>query len=163
MIKLTSEPIVFDIAEMAGFPLISVGYRLAGQDPWSGMIHEVKSAVRWIKLNSAMLGVDPDFIITIEESAGAHLAAMLAVSAGVPELEGTINPGPTSDVAGAVLFYGPYEFDTIVDQGLDLLLDGTCNIDNLNPLPVWFLLDCPMPDDIFDLDPLSGCNQMDLT
>ncbi len=162
--KTNIEPIAFEIAELAGFHLVSVGYRLAdpagSQDPWPGMIHEVKSAIRWLKLNSEMLDIDPNYIITTGESAGAHLAAMIALSAGVQELEGSVNPGASSDVAGAVLFYGPYEFDTIVDQGLDLVLDGTCSVDTLNPLAVWALLDCPVPDNV--LDPLSGCSAMEL-
>ncbi len=162
--KTNIEPIAFEIAELGGFHLISVGYRLAGQgqDPWPGMIHEIKSAIRWLKLNSAELGIDPNFIITTGESAGAHLAAMIASSAGVAVLEGSVNPGATSDVAGAVLFYGPYDLNTIVDQGIEVLITAGCGI-KLTPLPIWFLLDCPQPDDFFDLDPLSGCNQMDLT
>ena len=164
--KTNIEPIAFEIAELAGFHLISVGYRLAGpggtQDPWPGMIHEVKSAIRWIKLNSEMLGINPDYIITTGESAGAHLAAMIALSSGVAGLEGSVNPGASSDVAGAVLFYGPYDFSTIVDQGLALFLGGTCSLDTLNPLAVWALLDCSVaePDNL--LDPLEGCNAMDL-
>lgn len=163
--KTNIEPIAFEIAELAGFHLVSVGYRLAGptgsQDPWPGMIHEVKSAIRWLKLNSEMLGIDPDYIFTTGESAGAHLAAMVALSAGVPELEGSVNPGASSDVAGAVLFYGPYDFSTIVDQGLGLVLDQTCSVETLNPLAVWALLDCPVPDSV--LDALSGCSAMELT
>jgi acetyl esterase/lipase len=162
--KTNIEPIAFEIAELAGFHLVSVGYRLAGpagsQDPWPGMIHEVKSAIRWLKLNSETLGINPDYIITTGESAGAHLASMIALSAGVSELEGAVNPGATSDVAGGVLFYGPYEFDTIVNQGLGLVLDLTCTVDTLNPLAVWALLDCPIPDNV--LEPLSGCNGMDI-
>ena len=162
--KMNIEPIAFEIAELAGFHLVSVGYRLAGpagpQDPWPGMIHEVKSAIRWLKLNSEMLGINPNYIITTGESAGAHLAAMIALSAGVQELEGTVNPGATSDVAGAALFYGPYAFDTIVNQGLSLVLDLTCTVETLNPLAVWALLDCTIPDDV--LDPLGTCNNMDL-
>ena len=84
---------------------------------------------------------------------------MIALSAGVDDLEGTVNPGATSDVAAAVLFYGPYDFNTIVDEALDVLLTGKCGIE-LNPLPVWALLGCPVPQDIFD--PLSECNQSDL-
>lgn len=165
--KTNIEPIAFEIAELAGFHLASVGYRLAGpsgtQDPWPGMIHEVKSAIRWLKLNAEMLDIDPDYIFTTGESAGAHLAAMIALSAGVQELEGNLNPGASSDVAGAVLFYGPYDFSTIIDQGLALFFGGTCNLDTLNPLAVWALLDCSItePDNI--LDPLEGCNAMDLT
>lgn len=66
------EGIAFEIAELAGFHLVSVGYRLAGQeaDPWPGIIVEVKSAVRWLKLNAGMLGIDPEQIIVTGESAG---------------------------------------------------------------------------------------------
>lgn len=159
--KENIEGIAFDIAEAGGFHLISVGYRLAGQgaEDWPGIVREVKSAIRWIKLNAGTLGIDPDAIIVTGESAGAHLAAMIALSSGVANLEGTVNPGATSDVAAAVLFYGPYDFSTIVDEALDVLLTGMCGVE-LNPLPVWVLLDCPVPDDI--LDPLGGCDQSDL-
>ncbi len=155
-------PIAFDIAEEAGFHLVSVGYRLAGVDaePWPGIIHEVKSAVRWLKLNAEGLGIDPNLIIVGGESAGAHLAAMIASSSGVAGLEGSVNPGVSSDVAGAVLFYGPYELNTIVSQGLEVLATEDCGVE-LNPVPVWFLLDCPIPDDLFD--PFSGCDQEELT
>ena len=159
--KENIEDIAFDIAEAGGFHLVSVGYRLAGQgaEDWPGIVREVKSAIRWLKLNSEMLGIDPELLIVTGESAGAHLAAMIALSSGVANLEGTVNPGASSDVSGGVLFYGPYDFDTIVDQAIDVLLTGNCGIE-LNPLPVWALLGCPVPDDIFD--PLSGCDQDDL-
>ena len=110
-------------------------------------------------MNSEELGVDPDAIIVTGESAGAHLAAMIALSSGVADLEGTVNPGASSDVAAAVLFYGPYDFDTIVDEALDVLLTGSCGIE-LNPLPIWALLECPVPDNL--QDPLSGCDENDL-
>lgn len=159
--KENIEGIAFNIAEAGGFHLISVGYRLAGQgaEDWPGIIREVKSAVRWIKLNADELGIDPDAIIVTGESAGAHLAAMVALSSGVENLEGTVNPGASSDVAAAVLFYGPYDFNTIVDEAIDVLLTGNCGVE-LNPLPIWALLGCPVPDNI--QDPLSGCDQSDL-
>lgn len=155
------EGIAFEIAEAGGFHLVSVNYRLAGQDAedWPGIIREVKSAIRWLKLNSAQLGIDPNAIIVTGESAGAHLAAMIALSSGVAALEGNVNPGASSDVAAAVLFYGPYDFDTIVDEALDVLLTGNCGVE-LNPLPAWVLLGCSTPDDISD--PFSGCDQSDL-
>lgn len=159
--KENIEGIAFEIAEAGGFHLVSVGYRLAGQgaEDWPGIIREVKSAVRWLRLNAGELGIDPDAIIVTGESAGAHLAAMVALSAGVPGLEGNVNPGVSSAAAAAVLFYGPYDFNTIVDEAIDVLLAGGCGVE-LNPLPIWALLECPVPDDIFD--PLSECDQSDL-
>jgi acetyl esterase/lipase len=159
--KENIEGIAFDIAEAGGFHLVSVGYRLAGQgaEDWPGIVREVKSAVRWLKQNAEGLGIDPDAIIVTGESAGAHLAAMVALSAGVASFEGTVNPGASSEVAAAVLFYGPYDFNTIVEEALEVLLTGQCGAE-LNPLPIWALLECPVPDDIFD--PLSECDESDL-
>jgi acetyl esterase/lipase len=159
--KENIEGIAFDIAEAGGFHLVSVGYRLAGQgaEDWPGIVREVKSAVRWLKQNAEGLGIDPDAIVVTGESAGAHLAAMVALSAGVASFEGTVNPGASSEVAAAVLFYGPYDFNTIVEEALEVLLTGQCGAE-LNPLPIWALLECPVPDDIFD--PLSECGESDL-
>lgn len=155
--------IAFEIAEEGGFHLVSVGYRLSGDDaePWPGIIHEVKSAIRWLKLNSGELGIDPSLLIVGGESAGAHLAAMVASSGGVEGLEGEANPGATSSVAGAVLFYGPYNLSTIAGHGQELSDSGECGM-GFDPVPVLFLHDCPVPDDLLSGDPISGCDQDDV-
>lgn len=156
-------PIAFDIAEEAGFHLVSVGYRLSGMDaePWPGIIHEVKSAIRWLKINAEELGIDHDLIIVGGESAGAHLAAMIAASSGVEGLEGGANPGVSSSVAGAVLFYGPYNLNKIAAHGDEISVSGDCGT-GYDPTPVLSLLDCPMPGGELSEDPISGCNQMEL-
>jgi acetyl esterase/lipase len=105
------------------------------------------------------LGIEPDVIIVTGESSGAHIPAMIALSSGVADLEGTVKPWASSDVAEAVLFYGPYDFNTIVDEALEILLAGKCRVE-LNPLPVWALLGCPLPGSL--IDPFSECEQPDL-
>ena len=92
--KGSVEPIAFQVAGLGKYNLISIGYRLADDEsaPWPEIVYDVKAAVRWIKLNSEKLGIDPDEIILMGESAGAHLAALTAFSSGVEELEGVKPP-----------------------------------------------------------------------
>lgn len=72
-----------------GWDIVSVNHRLAtetsGQFPVG--LADLKRAVRWIKVNAAEQGWDPDKIAAIGHSAGGNLAEMLAVTADRPELE----------------------------------------------------------------------------
>jgi len=158
------DPLIFEAAEMAGFHVVSVGYRLATEAAWPAQIHDANAAVRWIKQNSAELGVDPDKLIVVGGSAGAHLGAAVAVASNIAELQGPHNTElPTStDVALAVLIFGAYNLNMIVDDGLDLLDDGTCSVEDLGPglAAVLLLLDCPPSFNL--LDPLENCSQNDL-
>jgi len=45
--------------------------------------------VRWLRANAEKYGIDPTRIGATGHSAGGHLAALLATSAGIEELEGT--------------------------------------------------------------------------
>lgn len=64
---------------------ISVEYRLATQKPVAGgltpfdCVHDVKSAIRFLKANAAMFGIDPDKIVVSGGSAGGHLAVATAL------------------------------------------------------------------------------------
>ncbi len=157
--KENIEEIALDIAETGGFHLVSANYRLADEsnDAWPEVVHDAKAVVRYLRQNAASLGIDPNAIIAIGESAGAHLAAMLATTDGVASLEGPANPGFSSEVVGGVLFYGPYDLNTIAGQGLEIAL--SCGPE-LNPLPVVALLGCELS--LNPLDPLENCAQNDL-
>jgi acetyl esterase/lipase len=87
---------------------ISVGYRLAGEVPWPAQIHDGKAAIRWIRANAGRYGLDADRIGVWGRSAGAHLALMLGVSNGVPELEGNLgsHTAVSSRVAAVASFFG---------------------------------------------------------
>ena len=103
------DPIAFEIASVGRYNLISAGYRLADDEnaPWPFIIHDVKAVVRWVRFNAKQLRVNPKKIYVGGESAGAHLAAIAALSNGVLELEGSLNPLVSSKVAAAVLFTDP--------------------------------------------------------
>ena len=71
-----------------GYVAATISYRLSGEIPFPAQIHDCKAAVRFLRANAKEFGIDADKIGTIGHSAGGHLAALLATSGGVKELEG---------------------------------------------------------------------------
>lgn len=92
----------------AGYAFASAQYRLSGETTFPGQLHDVKAAVRWLRHFGPELGLDADRIAVWGESAGGHLAALVALTADVAALEGTHGvTGVGSHVRAAVDFYGP--------------------------------------------------------
>jgi len=62
-----------------GYVVVAPNYRLSapGKPSWPVNFEDVQAAVRWVRMNSGMLGIDPNEIAAIGESAGANLAALL--------------------------------------------------------------------------------------
>ncbi|MGB7324200.1 MAG: alpha/beta hydrolase [Rubripirellula sp.] len=71
-----------------GYVTASIDYRLSGEAKFPAHIHDCKAAVRFLRANAKKYGIDPDHIGAIGHSAGGHLAALLATSGDVAELEG---------------------------------------------------------------------------
>ena len=69
---------------------IVVDYRVSSRHPVKVVdcIADAKSAVRWVRLNSERLGIDPERIAAGGGSAGGHLAAATATVAGFDSAEG---------------------------------------------------------------------------
>jgi len=65
-----------------------ISYRLSGQATWPAALHDSKEAVRWLRGNARVLGIDPDHVAAVGSSAGGHLAALLGVTGGDPQFEG---------------------------------------------------------------------------
>lgn len=89
-----------------GYVAASISYRKLPRADYLDSVHDAKAAVRWLRLHADELGIDPNRIAVLGNSAGGYLAGMLAATAGKPEFEGTDNPGPPSNVAAAVSLYG---------------------------------------------------------
>jgi acetyl esterase/lipase len=92
-----------------GWICVAANYRLAPKATFPDPIVDLKLALRWIKEHAAELGGDPDFVTVTGGSAGGHLSALLALSAGEPAFQ----PGFESfdaRVAACVPFYGVYDF-----------------------------------------------------
>ncbi len=89
-----------------GFVTASIDYRLSGEAIFPAHIHDCKAAVRYLRANSKQYGIDADHIGAIGHSAGGHLAALLATSAGVKELEGDGGNNSVSSAIQAVVPMG---------------------------------------------------------
>ena len=160
-IKENVDPIAFDMASIGGYQLISVDYTYADDKsaPWPEIVFDINASIRWIKIHAEELGVDPGRIILSGESAGAHLAALAAVSTGVPELEGSENPGVTTEVSAAVLFFAPYNMETVA-EGKRLQIENKNCMKPGYASPALQLLDCPDLDkDKYNVD---GCRPEDI-
>ena len=72
----------------AGFVTLSADYRLAPGATFPAQLHDVKTAVRWIRAHAGELGVDPSRIGVWGVSAGGHLAGLLGTTPHLPEWEG---------------------------------------------------------------------------
>lgn len=64
-----------------GYLVMSVNYRLAPQHRFPAAIEDVCDAWRWLHLNAAQYGGDPDRMIVAGESAGGNLATALTLAA----------------------------------------------------------------------------------
>jgi acetyl esterase/lipase len=109
-----------------GYVVVSLNYRLSGEAPFPAAEQDVKAAVRWLRTNAAMYGVDPQRGLVWGVSAGGHLAALAATSCGVAALEPAAagrGRRPVTDkaeesdcVQGLVSWYGIFDFQPLVGQ-----------------------------------------------
>ena len=96
-----------------GFTCAAIEYRLNPEAPWPAQIHDVKAGMRWFRANAEALGVDPDKIAVLGNSAGGHLALLLAGTVGEAAFEGDGgNPGVDTSVAAVIAVYPPVLFHT---------------------------------------------------
>ena len=66
-----------------GYAVFSIEYRLMkpGVKTWPGAVYDTRAAVQYVRAKASELGVDPDRIGLIGDSAGAHLSSLVALVA----------------------------------------------------------------------------------
>jgi acetyl esterase/lipase len=101
-----------------GWAIASVDYRLSPQAKFPAQIHDLKAAVRHLRARAGELGLPANRFIIAGSSAGGHLAAMVGVTNGHPELEGAVGAdlAASSDVQAIVDLYGASNLTTILKQ-----------------------------------------------
>lgn len=91
-----------------GYVCMAIEYRLSGEQKWPAQLHDAKASLRYLRTQSAELRIDPTKISVSGNSAGAHLALVLAGTPNVPELEGDSgHAGAGTQCAACVAFYPP--------------------------------------------------------
>ena len=98
------KPMMFELVAR-GWVCVAINYRLSPKATWPEHIVDVKRALAWVKEHIAEYGGDPSFVAVSGGSAGGHLCALLALSAGDPRFQPGFEEKDTS-VQACVPFYG---------------------------------------------------------
>jgi acetyl esterase len=104
-----------ELAHGAGAVVVSVGYRLAPEDPYPAGLDDCERVTRWAVANADRFGVSADAVAVAGESAGGNLAAAVALrlrDAGDLSLAGQALVYPK--VSGTTTFPSEIEFDGLV-------------------------------------------------
>jgi len=104
-----------------GFAIASVNYRLSPEAKFPAQVHDIKAAIRFLRANAANFGLSTERIGIIGASAGGHLAALVGLTNGHPELEGKVGDclAESSGVQCIVSLYGAGNLESILSQSTD--------------------------------------------
>ncbi|MFJ6653842.1 alpha/beta hydrolase fold domain-containing protein [Microbacterium sp. NPDC091313] len=111
----TSQKAVYirDLVELTdrGLTVVSASYRLVQQAAFPACVHDAKALIRHLKAHGPDYLIDPERIGVLGNSAGGHLAALIALTPGDADIEGEVGDdlGADSSVAAAALYYAPLD------------------------------------------------------
>ncbi|MGE0324873.1 MAG: alpha/beta hydrolase fold domain-containing protein [Polyangiaceae bacterium] len=91
-----------------GWVCVSLDYRLAPRATFPDPLVDVKRGIAWTKRQVAEWGGDPNFVALSGNSAGAHLAALAALTWDKPELQPGFEDEDTR-VSACIPFYGVFD------------------------------------------------------
>lgn len=91
-----------------GIGIAAITYRFSHEAPFPAMLHDCRTAVRWLRAHATHYGIDPARFALWGVSAGGHLASLLGVTEGLREWEGE-DPwsGQSSAVRAVCNWCGP--------------------------------------------------------
>ena len=101
-----------------GYAIASVSFRLTPVAPLPAQVHDIKGAIRFLRANAGRYGFDGEHIGITGVSSGGHLAALVGLTNGSAEHEGTTggNGSVSSDVQAIVSYFGASNLTTILAQ-----------------------------------------------
>ena len=98
-----------------GYALLAINYRLSkpGAKTYPAAVYDVKAAVQFARANAVELGIDPDRIGVMGDSAGAHLVALIALAGNEPLFSSEYRNDPhaatPANVKAVIGFYDVYD------------------------------------------------------
>jgi acetyl esterase/lipase len=99
---------LFEELMAAGLAVATIDYRHSLEAKFPAQLHDVKSTIRYLRAHADGFGFDISRIGVWGESAGGHLAALVALTAHRPDLEGALGVLRQSSAVDAVVdWYGP--------------------------------------------------------
>jgi acetyl esterase/lipase len=130
-------PAVLASVAAEGFVVAAVSYRLSGEARFPAALHDVRTAIRWLRANAARFGIDASRVALWGASAGGQLAALAALAGAAPGLMPDFampaayptaeqphalpaDLAAQSDAVRAVaLWYGVFDFAAMPRKGAD--------------------------------------------
>ena len=102
---------VADAFVQDGYAVVAPNYVLSapGNPTWPVNFEDVQAAVRWVRSNAGTLGINPNEIVAMGESAGANLAALL----GTYSTQSSSGDGVSSAVDAVVASSTPTDLTTL--------------------------------------------------
>jgi acetyl esterase/lipase len=98
-----------------GWVCISANYRRAGEAAFPAALVDAKRVIAWMREHASAYGADPSTIVVAGSSAGAHLAAMVALTPNSAALQPGFDQADTH-VCAAICLYGFYGSPTWIDR-----------------------------------------------
>ena len=98
-------PALVDFARM-GYVVASVEYRPSPVAPWPAFLQDVKAAIRYLRANADLFGVDPERVGVWGDSSGGHTALLVGSTGWTREFDDDLCPDQSSAVRCVVDFYG---------------------------------------------------------
>ncbi|MEL6305725.1 MAG: alpha/beta hydrolase [Bacteroidota bacterium] len=97
---------------------VCVNYRLSGEAVFPAAVHDVKSAIRFIKGNAKKYAVNANKIATWGSSAGGNLSAMMGTSSGDDFLDGKVGQfqNQSTQIQACVDWFGPIDFSKMIEE-----------------------------------------------
>jgi len=109
-----------------GYVAVVPDYRIYPEVRYPDFLDDGARAVRWVRDNVGRYGGDPEKLFLMGHSAGAHIAAMLAVDARWLDAVG-LSAG--RDIRGLIGISGPYDFLPLRNGTLKIIFGGADRAD----------------------------------
>ena len=103
-------PMLIAFAEKYNIAVATVQYRPSTMAKSPAQLQDVKSAIRYLKLNAQTYNIDPSRVGIWGDSSGGHLSALVGVTGHTSQFDTNQNVEAESTVKAVVDFYGPTDF-----------------------------------------------------
>jgi acetyl esterase/lipase len=102
------KPMMYELASH-GWVCVTLNYRMSPRSAWPDHIVDCKRGIAWVREHIAEFGGDPSFLAVSGGSAGGHLCALAALTAGDKTWQPGFESADTS-VDACLPFYGVFDF-----------------------------------------------------
>lgn len=102
------------LAELAGrgYVVAGITYRFSGEAIFPAAVLDVKDAIRFVRKNADLYGVDPDRLVAWGLSAGGYFSAMVGTTCQVDDFNAeSSDPDISCCVQAVVDWFGPTDFN----------------------------------------------------